>query len=227
MRRTYISPEYHNNLVPGTINMIEESNFFSSKMIEIEDELEVNNIDIIWYQNSKNEQIDISIESTFEPLFYSTNNDKKVNHILKIDETQSEYQKERNTRWIIDIDSEKILTNYLFANLKRYRTFEGVTNNSTIYNDVDVSIRDYIDYNIRNRYKIKKVDFYLAYRSINEENTLRYKNNWNINLPSNSLYDKYQIITEPDQSNVRLIFNQLISSRYIFDYYFNISFDKI
>jgi hypothetical protein len=227
MRRTYISPEYQNNLAPGTLNMTEQSNFFSSKMIDIEEEIKIDNIDIIWYQNDKNEQMDFSLESIFSPNFYSTSNDKKDNHILEIDKKQSNYQKERNTRWILDIDIRSILINYLFATLKKYRTFEGVKNKSTIYNDVNVSIKEYIYINLINRYKIKKIDFYLAYRNLTEEGYLRYKNNWNINLPDNSLYNNYQIITESDESKIRLIFEQLISSQYNFDYYFNISFERI
>jgi hypothetical protein len=226
MRRTYISPEYHSNLVPGTLNMVEESNFFSAKMIDIEEEIKIDNIDIRWYQNPSNEQIDLSIESTINPSFYSTSNDKKSKHTLFLDKTQSDYQKERNAKWILDIDVRSILSNYIFATLKKYRTFEGVKNNTTVYNDVNISIKDYINFNIINRYKIKKIDLYLAYRNLTEQG-LRYKNNWNINLPDSSLFDKYQRISEYDESKVRLIFEQLNSSQYIFDYYFNISFERI
>jgi len=227
MRRSYISPEYHNNLVKGTLNMVEESKFFSAKMINLEKEIKVDNIDIIWYQNPLNEQIDISIESTISPLFYSTSNDKKNNHTLSIDKKQSDYQKEKNTKWIIDIDIRTILSNYLFATLKKYRTFEGLTNKSTIYGDVNLSIKDYINFNIINRYQLKKVDFYLEYRSLSEDNTLRYKNSWNTNLPSSSLYKKYQMVTETDESKLKLIFEQISSSQYIFNYYFDIYFEII
>ena len=85
MRRSYISPEYLDNLTYGTFNMVEESNFFSSKMLDIEDIIDINNIDIIWYQNLSNEQLDINLETSINSLYYSPSVDKKDNHKLYID----------------------------------------------------------------------------------------------------------------------------------------------
>jgi len=61
MRRDYISPEYKSVRVYGTFNMLEESNFFGSKMLEIEDSIIISNQEIIYYQNENGEQIDYSI----------------------------------------------------------------------------------------------------------------------------------------------------------------------
>jgi hypothetical protein len=51
MRRSYISPEFDHNDVYGTFNMIEESNFFGSKMLEIEDSIYIDVQNLIYYQN--------------------------------------------------------------------------------------------------------------------------------------------------------------------------------
>ena len=51
MRRTYISPEYYYNNVYGTFNMVEESNFFGAKMLEVEDMIPIDKQDI---SNNKN-----------------------------------------------------------------------------------------------------------------------------------------------------------------------------
>ena len=50
MRRTYISPEFLNKRVNGTLNMVEESNFFSAKMLEVEDSILIANENIIWHE---------------------------------------------------------------------------------------------------------------------------------------------------------------------------------
>ena len=227
MRRSYISPEYYNNNVYGTFNMVEESNFFGAKMLEVEDTISIDKQDIIYYQKLNNEQIDISIESSLTSYVYSSTNDKFDNHTLIIDESQSKYQLEKDTKWIIDIDLNKILSNYLFATLKRFRTFEGVKNNMNKYNDVDVAIRNYIKYNVLDRYKYKSIYLYVDYKDMREQSLLRYKNNWNINTPVGSKLTKIQTETAFDNSTIKLTFNQeKDSSDYNFDYYFNILYKE-
>ena len=229
MRRSYISPEYNNTNVYGTFNMIEESNFFGAKMLEIEDQLPVNNQDIIYYQSLTNEQNDISIESTLPSIIYSSSSNKESNHVLSIDMSQSKYQIDRETRWIMDIDLSSIITNHIFALLKRNRTFEGIKNKATLENDVNVAMKEYIKKNVVNRYKFKSIDLYVSYRDLRRVNGLRYKNIWtsNVAIDSNKL-TKLQSEGNFDYSKLRLIFNQQKEgSNYAFDYFFNILFEKI
>ena len=98
MRRNYISPEFEYRKVFGTLNMKEESTFFGSKMLEIEDIIELHNQGIIYYQNSNNEQIDLDIERSLNPIVYSASDDKKNNHTLVIDESQSDPQRNNLTK---------------------------------------------------------------------------------------------------------------------------------
>lgn len=228
MRRTYISPEYYNNNVYGTFNMVEESNFFGSKMLEVEDSVLIESQDIIYYQKLNGEQIDFSIESSLESYIYSSSNDKLSNHTLLIDESQTKYQLDKDTRWIMNINLKQILTSYLFATLKRHRTFEGVKNEMNIYNDVNVSIKNYIDFNVLNRYKYTSIELYVDYKDMRDQSLLRYKNSWNINTPKSSRLTKIESETAFDNSSIKLSFNQeKPSSDYNFDYYFNILFEKI
>ena len=228
MRRTYISPEYYNNNVYGTFNMVEESNFFGSKMLEVEDSVLIESQDIIYYQKLNGEQIDFSIESSLESYIYSSSNDKLSNHTLLIDESQTKYQLDKDTRWIMNINLKQILTSYLFATLKRHRTFEGVKNEMNIYNDVNVSIKNYIDFNVLNRYKYTPIELYVDYKDMRDQSLLRYKNSWNINTPKSSRLTKIESETAFDNSSIKLSFNQeKPSSDYNFDYYFNILFEKI
>lgn len=229
MRRTYISPEYINKKVYGSFNMVEESNFFSSKMLDIEDTLYVAKQDLIYYQNSNGEQLNLAIESSIASLVYSSTTDKLNRHSLIIDESQTQYQKDRNTKWILTINLSDILKNYLFASMKKFRSFDGLKNLMTRNGDVNVSLKNYIDFNVVNRYKFSKVDLYISYKDLRNQSILRYKNDWNANidLESNRVV-KIQSETAYDGSSVNLIFNQeKDSSQFAFDYYFNILFEKL
>jgi len=229
MRRTYISPEYQNRAVYGTLNMVEESTFFGAKMLEVEDTISIDNQDIIYYQKLNGEQLDFSVESSLSSIVYSSSTSKSDNHTLELDTTQPKYQLDNNTRWIITIDLKTIITDYLYATLKRYRTFEGVRNDMTMFNDINVGIRNYIQFNVLNRYKLKNVDLYVRYQDLRNQSLLRYKNNWD-NTIINPTYKliKFQTETEFDGSSIKITFNQeKPSNTYSMDYYFNILFEKI
>lgn len=229
MRRNYISNEYTNSIIPGTFNMIEESNYFGSKMLEIEDSIYHADQNLIYYQQPNGEQFDISIESSLTSVVYSASSDKNENHTIKLDLSQSISQKNNNTKWIIEINMSNILSNYLFAILKRYRTFEGIKTNMTLNNDVNTSIKKYVDKNVVNRYKYKSLDFYVNYTDLKNQNVLQFINKWepNISIESNKS-KKLQTELSYDNSNLKLIYNQEKPSKdYSFQYYFNILFEKI
>lgn len=229
MRRSYISPEYQNKAVQGTLNMLEESTFFGAKMLEVEDSIKVENQDIIYYQTIDGEQIDFSIESSSTSYVYSSSIDKSRNHTLIIDPTQPKYQLDSNTRWILNIELNTILTNYLFAILKKYRTFEGVKNDTTKYNDVNVAILNYIQYNVLNRYKYSGIELYVNYIDLRDQNILKYNNIWSDKIINNNYkLIKLQSDLQFDGSSIKISFNQeKPSSDYKFEYYFNILFEKI
>jgi hypothetical protein len=209
--------------------MVEESNFFGSKMLEIEDSFSITNQEIIYYQNANGEQLDFSIESSLQSLNYSAITDKQQNHTLVIDESQPLYQKTENTRWILTIDLEKIIKNYIFANLKKFRTFEGVKKELTLYDDINVAIKKYIDFNVYDRYKVQSIDLYVSYQSLRNQNILRLKNNWNKNITiSENLLTKVQTEYSTNNSTARLIFNQeKPSQEFSYDYFFNVNLLKL
>ena len=113
--------------------------------------------------------------------------------------------------------------------MKKFRSFDGLKNLMTRNGDVNVSLKNYIDFNVVNRYKFSKVDLYISYKDLRNQSILRYKNYWNANidLESNRVV-KIQSETAYDGSSVNLIFNQeKDSSQFAFDYYFNILFEKL
>ena len=229
MRRSYMSPEYNNIPIYGTFNMFEESNFFAAKMLEVEDSIYISNQNIIYYQKSTGEQVDLAIESSLPTQVYSASDNMKSHQRLTLDNTQFDYQKESNTKWILDIDLRNILSDYLFATMKRYRTFEGITNPLTKNNDINTAIREYISNNVTNRYKLSRLDLYVSYTDLRSQNVLRYKNTWKSTIISDSnLLKKKQVDIAFDESTLKILFTQeKPSSLYNFDYYFNILFEKI
>jgi hypothetical protein len=229
MRRTYISPEYSNYRVYGTFNMVEESNFFGSKMLDIEDKISLQKQDIIYYQNLNGEQLDYSLESSLKSYVFSSSINKSENHKLEIDETQPKYQMDKNTKWILTINVEKILSDFIYAEMKKWRTFEGIKNEMTRYNNVNLALKSYIDNNVKDKYRLKNIDLYISYKDLRNQNILRFKNSWdsNVFLDSNKLI-KLQRETSTDGSEVKLIFSQeKPSSDWSFNYFFNLNFEKI
>ena len=231
MRRNYISPEFEYKKVFGTLNMKEESTFFGSKMLEIEDSLELHNQGIIYYQNANKEQIDLDIERSLSPIVYSVADDKKSNHTLVIDETQGESQKNNLTKYIITINLKNILENFLFSTLKQYRTFDGVRNSMCYTKSADFSIREYIVKNITDRYKFDRVELYIKYVDLRDQNVRRFLNTWVSTDEISSteyLLKKIQTNTEFDSSSIQVLFNQEKSSQqYSFEYYFKLFWVKL
>jgi hypothetical protein len=229
MRRSYISPEYTESTIYGTFNMVEESNFFAAKMLEIEDSIYISNQNVIYYQRATGEQIDLSIESSLPSQVYSASDNMKTHQSIIIDPTQLDYQKDGNTKWILTIDLKNILTDYLFAVMKRYRTFEGISNKITRTNDVNTVAKQYISNNVLNRYKFSKIDIYLSYKDLMNQNVLKYKNTWNPTISTEAnLLKKAQKDLSFDSSELKILFSQeKKSSEYNFEYYFNILFEKI
>ena len=229
MRRSYMSPEYNNTQIYGTFNMVEESNFFGAKMLEVEDDIYISDQNIIYYQKSTGEQIDLAIESSLPSQIYSASDNMKSHQRLTLDDSQLDYQKETNPKWILNVDLRNILSDYLFAIMKRYRTFEGISNPLTRTNDVNTAIREYISNNVTNRYKISRLDLYVSYTDLRNQNVLRYKNTWTSSVISDfNLLKKKQMDVAFDESTLKISFTQENpSSLYNFDYYFNILFEKI
>jgi hypothetical protein len=241
MRRNYISPEFNYSPIWGTFNMQEESSVFASKMLEIEDFLEIHDRSLVYFQTADGEQLDLIVESSLPFISYSSSTDKLLNHILRIDDSQTESQRLNKTRWIIEIDLRTILINYIFATLKRWRTFEGVRNSMVKNGDVNFAVKEYIIKNVFDRYKLSRVELFLNYVPIENLNSLRFNSLWasetnqfrSSTLISDIVNDKnklrsFQTMTEFDFSKTTLTFSQeKSSSEFCFDYYFKLFYEKI
>lgn len=228
MRRNYISPEYTYTKVEGTFNMAEQKGIFGSKMMDIEDEIILDDRDIVYYQNTINEQLDLVQENLLPPVIYSITEDKEQAHTLTIDESQTDFEKQKNTRWAIEINVRDILVNYIFSRIKEARTFEGIKNTSTSFNSIDTAIRKYIEVNILSRYQYKTITLYIKYNSLKDGGFYRYQNNWNTNIgqEANKL-GKIEVNLNFDKSKLIGTFTQeQVATDFNFDYYFDLQYVK-
>jgi hypothetical protein len=80
MRRTYISPEFEYKKVHGSLNMLEQSTFFGSKMLEISDKIEILNENVVYFQLPNGEQLNLEAEKNLPQVVYDTVLDKQTNH---------------------------------------------------------------------------------------------------------------------------------------------------
>jgi hypothetical protein len=229
MKRNYISPEFNYRKVPGTFNMVEQTSFFGSKMIEIEDTLNILNENLVYYQNTNSEQIDLDSETSFPRIVYDAAKDKSENHTLKLEDSQSDFQKNDKAKWSLNIKLKTIFKNYIFATLKKYRTFEGIKNVMCSSGNVNNAMQEYIDKNIFSRYKLVRVDLYLDYIDLLSNNGLKYQTIFDQNIEDGSRkFPQFQTITAFDESEITLIFNQAKpASQFSFKYYFNIYYEKL
>lgn len=229
MRRNYISPEFVYEKVHGTFNMKEQGSFFGSKMLSIENSISIGNESIVYYQNGAGEQLDFDSERFFPSLVFNTVDEKSKTHVLFLDDSQSEYQKDGNTKWILDIQMKTVLKDYLVAVLKKWRTFEGVANSMTINNNVSTSINEYVVTNLLGRYKFSKIEFYLKSVDLKTSNALRFANVFDSSIESQDcLFSKVEVQSDLQESNIRLKFGQPgPSTQYCFKYYYNLFFEKI
>jgi hypothetical protein len=229
MRITSISPEFIYQKVNGTFNMVEHSSFFGSKMLEIDDSISIKNDNIIYYEQSNGEQLDANVESALPQIVYNAVDDKRNNQILKLDDAQTDEQKQGNARWILDIQIQSVLRDYIFATMKKWRTFEGVKNNMTISNSVDSAIKEYIDKNVLNRYKFSKIEFFLQSVDLISVGGLKYNNQYDPTIESSTtLYTKFSTETDANDLDIRLKFYQeLPANLNAFKYYFNLYFEKL
>lgn len=227
MRRTYISPEFTYEQVPGTLNMKETRFFQGSKMMEIEDTISISEDTIYWYQNSQKEQINPISEASTNPVGVNLVEIKQTNSKLYLQTNQSPLAIESNARWVLEIDYREILIQYIFGRIKESRTFEGVTARDTLRQNVDLSIRDYIGFNILSRYELSEILFWTKYSRILDTQRLQYENLYD-RTTRLEMFKNRQFSTRTNENKLFIEFNQQQPALdWVFDYYYTLNFRKI
>jgi hypothetical protein len=165
MRKSFLTKEYSLEKVQGTLNMKELRNFFSSKILEIEDEMLVDENNIIWQENENKTQ-GIGLDTVNR--VFNTFDVKNANHSIRIEPTQSDQQRREFTRWELTFNIREIIEQYLFAQLKKNRTFAGISNDLTFDNSVDTAILQYIRDNVYPRIEFARIELFIQYYKLGE-----------------------------------------------------------
>lgn len=226
MKKKGIAPEYIQKEVPGTFDMTEKKSFLGSKILNTEDSINLNDRYVSYFEDKNNQQIDLDIESKFNPTIYSISDDKENNHKIELSKKQSNRNKLSFTKWVIEISFKNVLRNYLFSNIKKYRSFEGITKDHLVGSSVDDSIFEYIDKNIIGRYNFDKIEMFLQNKPL-IGNSNKFEVNFDRNILNEKNIFKNYSLQNTQQQNLILEFNQPeASSDFTFDYYFNLYFSK-
>jgi hypothetical protein len=226
MKKKGIAPEYIQKEVPGTFDMTEKKSFLGSKILNTEDFINLNDRYVSYFEDKNNQQIDLDIESNFKPTIYSISDDKENNHKIELSKKQSNRNKLSFTKWVIEISFKNVLRNYLFSNIKKYRSFEGITKDHLVGSSVDDSIFEYIDKNIIGRYNFDKIEMFLQNKPL-IGNSNKFEVNFDRNILNEKNIFKNYSLQNTQQQNLILEFNQPeVSSEFTFDYYFNLYFSK-
>jgi hypothetical protein len=86
----------------------------------------------------------------------------------------------------------------------------------------------YISSNVLTRYRFTKIELFIDYKDLRSDNLLKLKNTWNNSLNKNSLFNKIETITDFDEKNIKVLFEQQKSSSdFNFEYFYNVYFQKI
>ena len=253
MKDNLILKKYKKETVNGTFNLLEEETFFGTKVMEIEDEININDKSVQYFHYFFNAGVNDTTGLTLAKnngyqynqldLFNETFNildlvDLKLNNHTIIKSQQTVLDEKNNTKWIIEIDTQKVIVEYFFAKIKERRTFKSLTYQNFSNNDINQSIYDYINMNLLDRVKFDRVDFFIKFTDIKNNSVFsnvtykqfdplfksdieqdQYKNN-SVNVEINNFINPL--------ANVKINYSQTRpSSDFKFDYYFNIYYKKI
>jgi hypothetical protein len=250
MKKNFQTREYSTEPVAGTMNMSETRAFFSSKILEIEDVMKVDENDIIWNESIDNTQ-GLGVDNQNRSVDMLTL--KQNAHALTRAPRQSESQLREFPTWELSINIQDIIVEYLFGQLKRNKAFYGIPNSKTASGNIDDAIRQYVLLNVLPRIKFSKIDLYVKYYRIGEkQDDGKVALQGNVNfvesiitpLPKSgestgqymnrvSDYKKglkitnFQLTTNSTQTNAVVTYKQIQNAlEYKFDYYFDVIFEK-
>jgi hypothetical protein len=225
MRKSLLLKEYSSMVQPGCISMKNIKTYMGSQLIDIEDTIRINDNTITWSENTKQEQLGINEISRSENLY-----DVKYKYQTLI----SNKQEFPTVEFTIDVNS--ILIKYLYLMLKTNRTFEGLDTNAV--NNLDISIVDFINYNIFDRYKFKSILLFVKYYPLDNTHLMYdVKNDFNITWNNNIRMTDNELINNNilvknfevnQKDNIIVKYKQTLSAKlYTFNYHYDLIFDRI
>lgn len=237
MKSDLIITRYKTEKVIGTKSAYDERTYFGSKMIDIEDSIDIDN-SIIQYSEVYN-SIDKSnngyqyyidsddIEKKYLVKLYTIKND---NHTMSLN-SQSTSELRTNTKWLLIIDWKSILLKYLYLKIKESRTFKTIKNSNVLNENINYYIKSYITNNLMSRYDFNTIDLYIKYVDLDSSDIDKTPDLLLEPIfDENIMCDEYKVKdANTNISDVLTItYNQIESSQYKkIHYYFNLNIIKI
>ena len=237
MKNDLIITRFKTEPTLGTKNSYDPKTFFGSKMVDVEDNIDIDD-SIIQYSEVINsgktenngyqyfEDIDKIERVTIENLSELKLNKHTINLV-----SQSDIDLQNNTQWTLYIDWKNILTEYIFYQLKNRRTFKCVRFDNILSENINYYIRQYIKNNLLSRYGFYQIKFYIKYYELDDGDE-----NIDPNLLFNPIFDPELKNDDNLVKNVNVIntndtlivnYKQTESSETKkFNYYFDLFFVK-
>lgn len=212
MRKNFLMSEYNSELVEGTKNMKFLKTYFSSLLIDIEDTIRITDDVINQTETARGTQLQNVLETDRNINLWQT---KYKYSDITIYNFQSNLDKTEFPLQNIKIDDKNILIKYLFAQLKQNRTFEGVDISNILESNMDLTILNFIQNNILDRYVLTDVLLYVKYNKLDNNNLaytpikdqqIIYNNGVRLSdseIISNNLINKNIELIKGDFTNVR------------------------
>lgn len=171
--------EYTNEPVSGINMMKEQCSFMVSKMMDIEDIINIsftNTVDDLLYYNNIDSVISPNEKILHEKIFllrekYSYDSIKQKHIDLFEDTTQNINDVNFLTNWLFTIDTKNLLRDYLYHELIVYNKNIAFTKISELYPNVDVNnlVKEYIDENIMSKYRFKNFHLFVEYKDLKDD----------------------------------------------------------
>lgn len=161
MRKLGIIHDFKNTPIPGTLNMIEKTNFLCGKGMDIQDEIRVRSINM-WKNDA------MSADFNYDQ-FEGLKKDSILSAFIAKDQTQTE--KDTLTKWVFEIDMKKILREYLYSQIytdNSFSDFHFIPSGNVINNNPSLACYNYIDNNILSRYKLKEFVLWTQYYELKQ-----------------------------------------------------------
>lgn len=243
MKSNLILKQFDTESIAGTMNIYDLRTFFGGKIAYTEDNIRINSDAVEYsYMSSGKENGYQYFDKDNAPEYLETEyienlTDLKDNYHSISLLNQTSVNLNSNTRWKIEINSRRILQDYLFFKFRESRAFQSIEYLDLKNKSINDSIYKYIEYNILDNYKFESIDLYISYSNIPKIQSIK----TNILLQfepifTEDVYDEENKvfnfnIVNLDKfkfSNIVINYFQTKSSNiYKFDYYFDLNFVKI
>lgn len=174
MKSDLIITRFKTEPIVGTMDSKDVKTFFGSKMVNVEDTVNIDNSEIQY-----SEVFDPDFEENNGYQYFEDFDGVETIYLINLYDVKKRNQTitliqqpivdiRNNTQWQININWKQILSDYIFYKLKNRRTFKSVRFTDVLNESINLFIRDYIEDNLINRYEFSEIHFYVKYMDLEE-----------------------------------------------------------